>query len=438
MKNYKLVLIGLLVSCSLQAMEKHTEWTANMALTYFLTAGSSKKITGQPKRKKTVITEAKNRRAIDNAAIAKAKAETNTEVIKFKNCIRELSCTCINNKKFPFELSEESKNAKTIMKILDICNKDMKIPNIRNKNIRNKKKGLKEVKEIILSQHCRCMNNEEEFFDVKKLPFKIDSMNCKGFSALVALKELMEDWAFSSSYRSSDLDFIYKIVDQFHINPNIIIPNYNLRDFTLSNWKVGDRYTTIFGHAVNLFLFYKIRRFIEKEKSKKQYMIHREQMIEKKDLTKNEIDKYYPLKKERKKCKIKEEKGLDLIEKFLKNRGDPDKIEYALSCNSEPSSLEIVHARYQPCWVCWVQKRPCSTQQRFYREVRSEVRSGRVWTHGHYNWNKPDLCWTAQKVLDEFSPLNDLLSEHVRSRSIKLISGLKEIFDKHGESRKNQ
>lgn len=54
------------------------------------------------------------------------------------------------------------------------------------------------------------------------------------------------------------------------------------------------------------------------------------------------------------------------------------------------------------------------------------------------DWNKPDLCWAAQKVLDEYSPPNDLLSEHVRSRSIKLISGLKEIFDKHRKSRKNQ
>lgn len=151
--------------------------------------------------------------------VAMQKEDDDQGVESFKGIIRELSCTCIKNKNFPPELSEDSKNAETLREILKICSEE---------------EGLKRVKEIIMTQHCECMNNKKGFFDIEKLPFKVSPTNPKGFHALMKLKGIME----------KSLVSIYEIVDQFHINPNIIMPSLESHD----------HYTTIFGHVLSLLL----------------------------------------------------------------------------------------------------------------------------------------------------------------------------------------
>ena len=308
--------------------------------------------------------------------VAMQKEYDDQGVERFKGIIRELSCTCINNKNFPPELSEGSKNAETIMKILNICNKD----------IRSKKKGLKvlkKVKEIILSKYCRCMNNEEGVFDIGKVPFKISPTNRNGFRALMELKKIMK----------KSLGSIHKIVDQFRINPNII----------MLSLESHDHYTTIFGYFISLFLDHKIYIFINKELSKK--------------------------------YKIKEKKSLYLVKKFLKNGGDPDKIEYPSS--NFFTSLSTMHIN--------------SLKKRYIRGDEREYFLLYDLNPSHVDYSgvcyvRKRHCLTSQEVFDNYFRNNGIirdpeyygLSDNFRTAQIELKSGINKLFNEYRKSRKNQ
>lgn len=161
-KNYKFVLIGLMVSCSLL---------------------------------KAMITQPKK---FDG-------------VLRIENLVRKLACTCIVKNKYPFEHKDNTIGS-TLIYILKITKDAFEADQL---NIFGADK-IREIEDSIMIKHCKCMNDKNGNFDPEKIPFEIDGHNSNGIKVLKEIDRCMK----------KNLASIVPILKRLDISPNTVMPEH--------------------------------------------------------------------------------------------------------------------------------------------------------------------------------------------------------------------
>ncbi len=140
-KNYKLAFVSLIVSCSLlNAMDSRTISISNV-------------IEIQPPK-------------------------NFKEVLRIENLARELACTCIAKKKYPFGRVDNTIGS-TLIKIFEIAD--------------GSSNCSRKIRDIILANHCTCMKDKEGNFDPSKITFKINKDNPNGAQVLNNIGTCMQE-----------------------------------------------------------------------------------------------------------------------------------------------------------------------------------------------------------------------------------------------------
>ncbi len=166
-KNYKLAFVGLIVSCSLlNAMDNRT---------IYAPISISDVIEIQPPK-------------------------NFKEVLRIESLARELSCTCIAKKKYPFGRVDNTTGL-TLIKIFEIAD--------------GSSNCYRKIRDIILANHCECMRDKKGNFDLSKITFKINKDNTSGSRILNKISRLMD----------KNVECIVQILKRFNIHPDTIMPS---------------------------------------------------------------------------------------------------------------------------------------------------------------------------------------------------------------------
>ena len=198
-KNYKLAFVGLIVSCSLlNAMDNQP---------IYAPISISDVIEIQPPK-------------------------NFKEVLRIENLARELACTCIAKKKYPFGHVDNTTGS-TLIKIFEIAD--------------GSSNCSRKIRDIILANHCTCMKDKEGNFDPSKITFKINKDDPNGAQVLNKISGLM--------YKN--VECTVPILKRFNIHPDTVMPRsifYHKHRITSGgkNYCVGSssEYASIFGHFV--------------------------------------------------------------------------------------------------------------------------------------------------------------------------------------------